>query len=230
LVGESDIIDISRDESIEEKEDKEALINAEANCVGNTCTLPATQHLQIRVHNLNSILLTECIGLSAKELFLYCSFYLKQVGYDDGILEQLGGSSQTIAYIASIWTHLQMNFCHSSLGSKVFIERLPGIKHYSGMNLRADEASLISMYTNTENDLDGADLMLYMGHIVGGGGSGRVADIGVVCKNDVDWLKQSINVYSANISFMGYLLGAEYLVFVLSRSLKKIKNIQTETT
>ena len=82
-------------------------------------------------------------------------------------------SSQTEAYIASIWTHLQMNFCHPSLGSKVLVERLPGIKHYSGMNLRADVASLISMYTNTEN-LNGADLMLYMGYDWIGGGSSAV--------------------------------------------------------
>ena len=103
-----------------------------------------------------------------------------------------------------------MNYCHSSLGSKVLVERLPGIKHYSGMNLRADLTSLISMFTNTENDLDGADLMLYMGYDwIGGGANGRVADIAVVCRNDRDWLKQSINVYSPSINFMGYLLAHE---------------------
>ena len=146
-----------------------------------------------------------------KKLFVLCSFYLKQVGYDDGILEQLGGSSsQTKAYIDSIWTHLQMYFCHPSLGSKVFIERLPGIKHYSGMNLRADEASNERMYHNTANDLNGANLMLYMGYDwMGGGASGRVAEIGVVCRNDSDWLKQSINCYDTDINFMGYLLAHE---------------------
>ena len=47
---------VPRDENIEEEGDEviipalaEALFTAEANCVGNTCTLPATQHLQIRV-------------------------------------------------------------------------------------------------------------------------------------------------------------------------------------
>ena len=83
-------------------------------------------------------------------------------------MNHLGGASETEAYIASIWTHLQVNYCHSTLGSKVLVERLPGIKHYAGMNLKADGAGLQSMYSNTENDLNGADLMLYMG-IIGAG-------------------------------------------------------------
>ena len=148
--------------------------------------------------------------MSAKELFLFYSFNLKQVGYDNGILEKLGGTSQTEAYIASIWTHLQTNYCHSTLGSKVLVERLPVIKHYSGMNLRADGPSLKSMYANTVNDLNGADLMLYMGYDWDGEGENAgVAYVGQVCRNDLDWLKQSISVYHSGISFMGYLLAHE---------------------
>ena len=119
-------------------------------------------------------------------------------------------SSQTEAYIASIWTHLQMNFCHPSLGSKVLVERLPGIKHYSGMNLRADLASLISMYTNTENDLNGADLMLYFGFTGAGyAAGGGMAYLGIVCINGYDRLKQSINCYGSSHSAMGETLAHE---------------------
>ena len=50
------------------------------------------------------------------------------------------------AYIASIWTHLQTNYCHSTLGSKVLVERLAGIKHYSGVTLIGDGASLEKMF------------------------------------------------------------------------------------
>ena len=145
-------------------------------------------------------------------MLLYCisfSFSLKQVGYGDGIMNYLGGNSQTEAYIASIWTHLQMNYCHSSLGSKVLIERLPSIKHYSGLNLKPDGASLKSMFTNTVNDLNGADLMLYMGFIGAGFSSGGgVAWRGVVCKNDNKY-KQSINAYGSSHSAMGELLAHE---------------------
>ena len=91
---------------------------------------------------------------------------LFQVGYEDGIKNHLGGAAQTEAYIASIWTHLQVNYCHSTLGSKVLIERLPGIKHYAGITLGGDTANCLQcMYANTENDIGSADLMLYMGFI-----------------------------------------------------------------
>ena len=138
---------------------------------------------------------------------------LKQVGYGDNIMNHLGGSSQTEAYIDSIWPHLQMNYCHSSLGSKVLVERLPGIKHYSGMNLKPNGASLVSMFTNTVNDLNGADLMLYMGFNGAGFSSGGgIAYRGAVCKNDVYYynkFKQSINGYGSSHSAMGELLAHE---------------------
>ena len=136
--------------------------------------------------------------------------YFQQVGYDDGIMNQLGGVSQTEAYIASIWTHLQVNYCHSTLGSKVLVERLPGIKHYAGMNLKGDDASLQSMFTNTENDINGADLMLYMGFIGAGYSSGGgISYLAVVCNNGYDKYKQSINNYGQSHSAMGELLAHE---------------------
>ena len=77
------------------------------------------------------------------------------------------------------------------------------------MNLRADGPSLESMYANTVNDLNGADLMLYMGYDSIGGGNAGVAYLGKVCRNDQDYKKQSISVYHTQISFMGYLLAHE---------------------
>ena len=89
----------------------------------------------------------------------------------------IGGSTSHVeAYIKAFWTHLQANFCHSSLGSKVFVERLPGIKHYVGETIT--RKSLGNMMPHTEADLNGADLMLFVG--TGGGG---VAWVGVICDN-----------------------------------------------
>ena len=55
--GNREMLVVPRDENIVEEGDEEiipslleALFNAEANCVGNTCSLPATQHLQLRVN------------------------------------------------------------------------------------------------------------------------------------------------------------------------------------
>ena len=89
--------------------------------------------------------------------------YPLQVGYVDGVLEVLESAANVEAYIASIWTHLQTNYCHSTLGSKVLVERLAGIKHYSGVTLIGDGASLEKMFDDTEKDLGSADLMLYFG-------------------------------------------------------------------
>ena len=125
-------------------------------------------------------------------------------------MNQLGGASQTEAYIASIWTHLQVNYCHSSLGSKVLVERLPGIKHYAGMNLKPDAASLQSMFTNTENDLNGADLMVYIGfNLAGRIHGGGMAYLGIACENGRDRLKQSITCYGYSHSAMGETLAHE---------------------
>ena len=141
---------------------------------------------------------------------MYCSFYLKQVGHDDGIMNHLGGTSQTKDYIDSIWTHLQMNYCYLSLGSKILVERLPNIKHYYGKNLKPDSASLKSMRWNTQRDLNGADLMLYFGFVRAGRdfGGGK-AYVGAVCQNGRDWRKQSINCYGYSHSKMGELLAHE---------------------
>ena len=136
---------------------------------------------------------------------------LQQVGYDDGIKNQLNGTAAIESYIASIWTHLQVNYCHSTLGSKVVVELLPGIKHYAGMELKGDSASLQSMYDNTLDDLGDADLMLYMGFIganyYSGGG---IAYRGVVCESSgYTRYKQSINCYGTSHSSMGELLAHE---------------------
>ena len=74
----------------------------------------------------------------------------------------MGGASQAEAYIAATWPHIQVSYCHSSLGSKVLVEKLAGIKHYAGKDLEASSAKLQEMFTDTANDLGSADLMLYM--------------------------------------------------------------------
>ena len=80
----------------------------------------------------------------------------------------------------------KVNYCHSTLGSKVLIERLPGIKHYAGITLGGDTANCLQcMYANTENDIGSADLMLYMGFIGPNYSSGGgIAYLATVCEGD----------------------------------------------
>ena len=96
-------------------------------------------------------------------------------------------ASSVDAYINSIWAHLQTNYCHSTLGSKVLVEKMAGNKHYSGIDLDGTSDSLKLMFDHTEADLDGADLMLYFGHIGEGYSSGGgIAWLSVVCDQGKD--------------------------------------------
>jgi len=149
---------LSREDAVTEDSDElfldgpEALlIAAEEACVGGVCTLPATQHLQVRV------------------------------GYDDGFKTKVGGTSQAEEYIADTWPHIQVSYCHSSLGSKVLVERLPGIKHYAGKTLVASGDKLNEMFDLTASDIGSADLMLYMGYDTSYYGVVGIAWSPVVC-------------------------------------------------
>ena len=97
----------------------------------------------------------------------------------------MGGSTSLVENnIKSVWTHLQANFCHSSLGSKVLIERLPGIKYYAGETIKCSW----DMTPHTKADLNGADLMAFIG--TGGGGT---AWLGVICDNQGNLSKGFVN-------------------------------------
>merc|ERR1711997_1438538 len=105
-----------------------------------SCSLPETQHLKIRV------------------------------GCDDGILGHLKSASEVEKYIGKIWTHVQAYYCHSSLGSKVQVDRVGAIKHIAGKNLKCDpydaaKASLDGLEPTTAKLLGDAHLMLYFGFI-----------------------------------------------------------------
>ena len=88
--------------------------------------------------------------------------------------------------------HLQVRFCHSTLGTKIKIERIGKFKRYSGTLIASGE-NLKAMQSTTAKIIGSADLMVYMCHdplkITSSVG---MAYVGSVCsKNDKN--KQSIN-------------------------------------
>ena len=87
-----------------------------------------------------------------------------QVGYDDGLKKKLKSKNVINKYVASIWTHLQANFCHNSLGSKVLVQQFGSIKHFPGKTIRKSSGpyGLKGMEYTTEKNLRSADLMLYV--------------------------------------------------------------------
>ena len=91
-------------------------------------------------------------------------FFVFQVGYDDGLRKKLKSKSVINKYINSIWTHLQANFCHSTLGSKILVQQYGPIKHYPGKNIKKVSGinGLEGMESITEKNLGKANLMLYV--------------------------------------------------------------------
>ena len=142
----------------------------------------------------------------------------KQVGYDNKYLNHFNGKHLSAkGYITLTWAHIQAYYCQPSLGSKIYVERLPGMKHYNEDLPGNDKAkALKTMEQHTENDLGSADLMLYMGLDCTGPapacpwGGGRVSAIGIVCKDSAsNKYKQSINNWGTSFAMLGESMAHE---------------------
>merc|ERR1711935_1325928 len=167
---------------------EQAFIKAQENCAGGGCSLPATQHLQIRA------------------------------GYDNKYLNHFNGNHLSAkGYVILTWAHVQAYYCQPSLGSKIYVELLPDIKHYNENLPGNDKATALKkMEPHTENDLGSADLMLYMGLDCDGTkssclwGGGRVSEIGIVCKDSAyNKYKGSINNWGTSYAMLGESMAHE---------------------
>jgi len=151
-------------------------------CTGTACTsVPATNLLQIKA------------------------------GYDDGFLAKVGGTTAAAeAYIKSTMPHVQVSYCHSSLGTKISIQRIGDIKHYSGRNLQATGAKLQEMGETTRSDLGTADLMMYMGYESDYYGTVGIAWGKVVCNSAAyNHYKESINEWRNTHAEAGHVIAHE---------------------
>ena len=116
-------------------------------------------------------------------------------------------------YLIVTWAHVQAYYCQPSLGSKIYVELLPGIKHYNEDLPGYDKYKALEiMEPHTEKDLGSADLMLYAGlgctNCLYGGG--RVSQIGIVCKDSAyNRYKQSINLWGASYALSGEIFAHE---------------------
>ena len=109
-------------------------------------------------------------------------------------MEKLGSTAKVQDYWNDAAPHLQARYCHSTLGTKIKIERIGKFKHYSG-TLTASGENLKSMQSTTAKIIGSADLMVYMCHDPSPCcGTVGMAYVGSVCgrsKNNKN--KQSIN-------------------------------------
>jgi len=152
----------------------------ESMCSGTSCTsIPATNLLQIRV------------------------------GYDDGFLAKVGGTAAAENYIKSTMPHIQASYCHKSLGTKIHVQRIGDMKHYSGRTLTATGPKLQEMWDTTKTDLNGADLMVYLGYESNYVGTVGIAWGKVVCETTGDQYKSSINEWRKTHAEAGQLIAHE---------------------
>merc|ERR1712008_304452 len=159
---------------------EEAEFAAASDCADGTCTLPATQHMQI------------------------------QVGCDTLFLGKWDNEDAAQEYIDGVWTHLQTNYCHETLTSSVLIERLDDINHYDvDLDTDADSLYLMFEDTAADiGDADLMLYFAYVGDGYASGGG--IAYVGVTCESSgYNKYKQSINGYGSDESSMGELLAHE---------------------
>ena len=80
------------------------------------------------------------------------------------MLAKLGSAAAVEAYWNAAAPHLQARYCHSTLGTKIKVERIGNFKYYSGKTLTASSTSLQEMFDSTVADIGSADLMTYICH------------------------------------------------------------------
>ena len=85
-------------------------------------------------------------------------------------------------YVNALWTHLQANYCHYTLKSKVKVERFGSLRHVNKDMLDNSNAILEDFAKDTEAEINnGAHLVAYLGYQSKGGFKG-LASVGTVCR------------------------------------------------
>jgi hypothetical protein len=174
--------DGENDEPIANQSEEDALENIEDNMTADEAsTVPTTAKLQIRV------------------------------AYDDSILTKLGSADAVVSYWNAAAPHLQARYCHSSLGTKIKVERIGDFKHHAGKTITASGASLQAMFDDTVADLGDADLIAYMCHDTSSlYGTIGIAYRPVICDHSsANKYKESINEWRPTSVAFGGLLAHE---------------------
>merc|ERR1712166_1609244 len=151
-----------------------------------------------------------CTGASCQSVPATNLLQIK-AGYDDGFLAKVGGTNAAAeAYIKSALPHVQVSYCHSSLGTKIHIQRIGDIKHFSGRSLQATGAKCNEMGPTTASELGTADLMMYMGYDSDYFGTVGIAAFQVACiHSSGNRQKLSINEWRKTHAEAGHVITHE---------------------
>ena len=120
-------------------------------------------------------------------------------------MAKLGSAAGVEAYWNNAAPHLAARFCHSSLGTKIMVERIGNFKHYAGKTITASKANIQVMFDSTVADIGYADLMVYMCHDPSSlGGTVGIAVRPVICDPlSLNKYKQSINEWRTTSAAFG---------------------------
>ena len=129
--------------------------------------------------------------------------------YDKSIKEKLGSKNAVIAYWNDAMPHLQVRYCHETLGTQIRVERVGGFE-YLDQKIHASGDNLMKIKSNAKDNIAkaNADLVVYIANDENSlYGTIGIAWSPVVCEpfwyND---LKTSINEWRPNsISFGGVI-------------------------
>ena len=109
---------------------------------------------------------------------LYICF---QVFYDKAIRTRLGNHNAVKSYYDSAHVHLQASYCHSSLGSKIKIERVGDLSFFEVKEqISAGPKGTLAVSDFTLNNIGNADLIIYLTDNDNNGYAG-IAPIGTLC-------------------------------------------------
>ena len=90
-------------------------------------------------------------------------------------------------YIKALWTHLQANYCHPSLKSKVKVEKFGSSSHVNKNMPDTTDSTLKNFQKGTETEiLKGAHLVAYLGlksDKPGFSSLSGLASVGTVCES-----------------------------------------------
>ena len=87
-------------------------------------------------------------------------------------------------YINALWTHLQANYCHYTLTSKVKVEKFGSSSHVNKNMLDNSSPTLHNFATGTETEISkGAHLVAYLGYTSKAGWYSGLAYVGTVCRS-----------------------------------------------
>jgi len=150
-----------------------------------------------------------------------------KVFYDKAIRTRLGGHKAVKSYYDSAHVHLQASYCHSSLGSKIKIERVGDVSFFKVKEqISASPKGTLAVSDFTLNNIGNADLIIYLtdNDNTGFAGYAPIAtvcvpsfytwrmnlgwELGIVPKK-VDAWKSSINEYQTTAASFGKLMAHE---------------------